>query len=132
MVSGATPTGLPVQVRECRARSKTSARVGIGYSPSYAVLAGRTCGSRSLARRVRSSARVKSSVNQPVTATPSMVLVVRRPANSVLVATSVVPLISFSCRATSTPSDVLTTSGSITSAHCRMASSYAARVCSGR
>ena len=79
-------------------------------------------GSRAAApsrRSVRSSARVKSSVNQPVTSTPSMVLVVRRLANSARVDTSVVPLISFSCRATSTPSEVLTTSGSITSAPCR-------------
>ncbi len=82
---------------------------------------GGSAGSRSLARRVRSSARVKSSVNQPVTGTPSMVLVVRRPANSVRVPTSVVPLISFSCRATGTPSLVSTTSGSMTSAHCRIA-----------
>ena len=71
-------------------------------------------------------------MNQPVVLTPSMILVVRRAANSDLVATSVVPLISFSCRATSTPSMVLTTSGSIMSAHCRIASEYAARVCSGR
>ena len=41
-----------------------------------------------------------------------------------LLGTSVVPLISFSWRTTSTPSLVLTTSGSMTSAHCRMASSY--------
>jgi hypothetical protein len=60
---------------------------------------------------------VKSSVNQPVIRAPSIVLVVRRSANSACAATSVVPLISFSCRATSTPSLVGTTSGSITSAH---------------
>ena len=69
-----------------------------------------------MARSVFSSARVKSSVNQPVTSTPSMTFVVRRSANSGWEATSVVPLISFSWRATSTPSFVLTRSGSMTSA----------------
>ena len=59
---------------------------------------------------------VKSSVNQPVTARPSMVLVVLRSANSGWAATSVVPPISFSCRATSTPSLVDTRSGSMKSA----------------
>ena len=38
--------------RECRARSSTSSSVGTWYSPSNAVFAGRTAGSRSLARRV--------------------------------------------------------------------------------
>jgi hypothetical protein len=66
-----------------------------------------------MARRVRSSASVKSSVNQPVIDAPSMTLVVRRAANSGRLATSVVPLISFSWRATSTPSDVETRSGSM-------------------
>jgi hypothetical protein len=51
---------------------------------------------RSVARSVRSSARVKSSVNQPVSSWPSTVLVVRRPANSGWSATSVVPVMSFS------------------------------------
>ena len=68
---------------------------------------------RSIARRVLSSASVKSSVNQPVTAVPSIVLVVRRAANSGCAATSVVPEISFSWRATSTRSLVATTSGSM-------------------
>ena len=77
------------------------------------MLVTRTSGSRSLARSVRSSASVKSSVNQPVTDTPSMVLVARRPANSGRFDTSVVPEISFSCRATSTPSFVDTRSGSM-------------------
>ncbi len=74
---------------------------------------GRSIGSRSTARRVRSWANVKSSVNQPVYATPSMVFVVFRSANSGREATSVVPLISFSCRATRTPSLVETRSGSM-------------------
>ena len=77
---------------------------------------------RSLARRVRSSARVKSSVNQPVSATPSIVLVARRSANSGWSATSVVPEISFSCLATRTPSLVETRSGSMKSAPMPMAS----------
>jgi hypothetical protein len=46
------------------------------------VFAGRTSGRRSTARSVRSSASVKSSVNQPVWLTPSMIFVVRRLANS--------------------------------------------------
>jgi len=58
------------------------------------------------------SASVKSSVNQPLTATPSIAFVVRRTANSGRLATSVVPEISFSCRATRTPSFVDTRSGS--------------------
>ena len=78
---------------------------------------------RSTARNVFSSARVKSSVNQPVRGTPSTVFVVRRSANSGWAATSVVPPISFSCRATSTPSAVLTRSGSTKSAPWAMASS---------
>ena len=45
---------------------------------------------RSLARSVRSSASVKSVVNQPVIATPSMTFVVRRAANSGWSATFVV------------------------------------------
>jgi hypothetical protein len=61
---------------------------------------------------VRSSASVKSSVNQPVATRPDTTLVVRRPANSMREATSVVAEISFSCRATSTPSAVATRSGS--------------------
>jgi hypothetical protein len=67
---------------------------------------------RSFARSVLSSASVKSSVNQPVTATPSIDFVVLRLANSGRSATSVVPPISFSWRATSTPSLVITRSGS--------------------
>jgi hypothetical protein len=63
-----------------------------------------------------SSASVKSSVNQPVSEMPSISFVVRRPANSGWSATSVVPPISFSWRATSTPSRVLTRSGSMKSA----------------
>ena len=54
------------------------------------LLAGRICGMRSRARSVLSSASVKSSVNQPVMATPSMLLVVLREANSGRSATSVV------------------------------------------
>ena len=68
---------------------------------------------RSLARNVLSSASVKSSVNQPVVATPSSDLVVLRLVNSGWSATSVVPPISGSCRATSTPSFVVTRSGSM-------------------
>ncbi len=68
---------------------------------------------RSLARRVRSSRNVKSLVNQPVSRMVSMVLVVRRSANSGREATSVVVEISFSWRATSTPSFVETRSGSM-------------------
>ena len=83
----------------------------------------RSCGSRSTARRVASSSQVKSSVNQPVMLTPSIRLVVRRPANSGCAATSVVPEISFSCRSTSTPSFVATMSGSTASAPSAKASS---------
>jgi hypothetical protein len=43
---------------------------------------------------------VKSSMNQPVTEAPSIVFVALRAANCVRDATSVVPLISFSWRAT--------------------------------
>ncbi len=98
---------------ERRARASTSSNVGIWNLPSYAVFAGRTCGSRSTARSVRSSASVKSSVNQPVTCQPSIVLVVWRAANSGCCATFVVSPISFSWRATSTPSFVETRSGSM-------------------
>ena len=74
----------------------------------------RSIGIRSFARSVLSSASVKSSVNQPVpNGTPSIVLVVRREANSGWLATSVVLPILFSCRATSTPSFVITRSGSM-------------------
>ena len=77
------------------------------------MLAGRNCGMRSIARRVLSSASVKSSVNQPVSDVPSMTFVFWRFANSGRVATSVVPEISFSWRATSTRSLVETRSGSM-------------------
>jgi hypothetical protein len=77
------------------------------------VLRGRVAGIRSFARSVLSSASVKSSVNQPVSDTSSIVFVVRRLANSGWSATSVVPEISFSWRATSTPSFVETRSGSM-------------------
>ena len=53
---------------------------------------------RSFARSVLSSARVKSSANQSVTATPSTNFVVRRSANSGWAATSVVPEICGSWR----------------------------------
>jgi hypothetical protein len=68
-------------------------------------------------------AEVKSSVNQPVNAVPSIVFVVLRAANSGCSATSVVPLISGSCRVTSTPSEVITRSGSMWSAPIRAAGS---------
>ena len=91
----------------------TSCRVGTSYWPSNAVFAGRICGIRSFARSVLSSASVKSSVNHPVSGVPSMTFVRRRSANSGWLATSVVPPISFSWRATSTPSLVETRSGSM-------------------
>ena len=47
--------------------TRISSNVGISNCPSKRVLAGRTCGMRSRARRVLSSASVKSSVNQPST-----------------------------------------------------------------
>ena len=68
---------------------------------------------RSLARSVLSSLSVKSSVNQPVNLMPSITLVFLREANSGWSATLVVPPISGSWRATSTPSLVLTRSGSM-------------------
>jgi len=46
------------------ASAMTSSNVGISYSPSCAVFAGRMAGSRSFARSVLSSASVKSNVNQ--------------------------------------------------------------------
>ena len=82
-------------------------------APSNAVLAGRSWGRRSLARSVLSSASVKSSVNQPVNGCPSIIFVLRRFANSGCCATSVVPPISGSWRATSTPSLVIARSGSM-------------------
>jgi hypothetical protein len=51
-------------------------------------------------------------VNQPVIGVPSIVFVVWRAAKPGFVETSVVPPISFSWRATRTPSFVLTRSGS--------------------
>ncbi len=107
-------------------------KVGTSNRPSYIVFSCRMAGSRSLARRVFSSARVKSSVNQPVTGVPSSTLVTLRAANSGWSATSVVPPISGSCRQTRTPSLVGTRSGSMKSAPNLAASSYEARVCSGR
>ena len=77
------------------------------------MLFGRVAGIRSFARSVFSSARVKSSVNQPVVGMPSICFVVCLDANSGWVAKSVVPEISFSCRATRTPSFVETRSGSM-------------------
>jgi hypothetical protein len=71
-------------------------------------------------------------VNQPETVLPSITLVVRRSANSGCNPTSVVAEISGSCRATRTWSLVETRSGSMKSAPMSMASSYEARVCSGR
>ena len=105
----------PGPVRPSRAsaaatRSRISSNVGTSSWPSKRVE--RRRGRRSRARSALSSASVKSSVNQPLTATPSIVFVVRRAANSGREATSVVPEISFSCRATRTPSFVGTRSGS--------------------
>ena len=91
--------------------------------PSKLALAGRMDASSSRARRVCSSAQVKSSVNHPVSAAPSTDFVVRREANSGREATSVVPEISFSCRTTGTPSSESTTSGSTASAPSAKASS---------
>ena len=90
-----------------------SSKVGTENRPSKAQFCGRNSGSRSRARKVLISARVKSSVNHPVMVSPSMIWVRRRAANSGCWATSVVPPISFSCRAMSTPSRVMTKSGSI-------------------
>ena len=103
--------------------SRYWSKLGIDQTPLYAVLAGRTSGSRSLARRVCSWAQVKSSVNQPSIERPSTTLVVFRPANSGWSATSVVPLMSFSCRQTSTWSLVDTMSHSTKSAPSSLASS---------
>ncbi|MNR31967.1 hypothetical protein D3C85_1495120 [compost metagenome] len=108
----------PVRMVSWRAMATTSSKVRIGSWPSQAVLAGRSSGRRSRARRVCNSARVKSSVNQPVVWTPSMILVVLRAAKAGWSATSVVPPISFSWRTTNWPSRVMTRSGSIKSAPC--------------
>jgi hypothetical protein len=83
---------------------------------SKRVLSGRIAGMRSFARSVFNSRNVKSSVNHPVSETPSIILVVRRSASSGCSLTSVVPLISFSWRATRMPSLVMTRSGSMKSA----------------
>ena len=56
----------------------TSWKVGISKSPSSAVLAGRIWGRRSFARRVLSSARVKSNVNQVFAKTVLSIVTVRR------------------------------------------------------
>lgn len=66
---------------------------------------------------------MKSWLNQPVTLTPSRTTVRRRSANSGRLATSVVPPISGSWRATSTWFLVETRSGSMKSAPIRAASS---------
>ena len=105
------------------AMSITSWKVRIGDRPSNLVLAGRSCGSRSRHISVFNSARLKSSVNQPLIDLPSITLLVRRAANSGRLATSVVAEISFSCRATRMPSWVGTRSGSMKSAPSSMASS---------
>jgi hypothetical protein len=77
-------------------------------------------GKRSRARSVLISASVKSSLNQPVIASPSTVFVRFRSGNRS--AASVVDEISFSCRAMSTPSFVDTRSGSMKSAPISIAS----------
>ena len=106
----------PVRRVSALARSTISWKVSIGSRPSKAALPGLTSGSRSRARRVFSSARVKSSVNQPVMLWPSTTLVALRAANSGLAATSVVPPISFSWRISRAPSLLITRSGSMKSA----------------
>ena len=111
--------GIDADVR-ARARAPALRRTS-GFPPGrrYAVFAGRSCGRRSLQRSVFSSASVKSSTHQPVRARrhrlSSPCADRRTPARS---ATSVVPEISFSCRQTSTPSCVITRSGSMKSAPC--------------
>ena len=129
LISSTTPTRPPPR---SRTRSSTFRRHSTGSPSSCAALSGRRSGRRSRQRRVDSSSQTKSSTNQPVHATPSIVLVVRRSANSGRSATSVVPEISFSCRTTSTPSRETTTSGSTASTPWASASSYDDRECSGR
>ncbi len=121
MVSGYTPIGRRELLRQPLAQVEHLLERRDLERPSYTVFCGRVAGMRSLARSVLSSASVKSSVNQPVSAAPSITFVVRRPANSGWLATSVVPPISFSWRATSTPSFVETRSGSMKSAPCSAA-----------
>jgi hypothetical protein len=87
------------------------------------VFIGRTSAIRSVARRVRSSASVKSSVNQPVRQVVPNAREVRRSANSGRSATSVLRDSSLSCRTTSAPSRLSTTSGSMRSAPWSTASS---------
>ncbi len=119
--SASTRTGRS-GVDRSRAISTTSASVRIPSRPSYAVFIGRTSVIRSVAPSVRSSASVKSSVNQPVRRVDPKSRVVRRSANSGRPATSVVRDSSLSCRTTSAPSLLSTTSGSIRSAPWSMAS----------
>ena len=100
-------------------KSTISSRLSIWKRPSPPVP--RIAGRRSTARRDFSSASVKSDTNQPSCAWPSMLLRVLRPANSGRLATSVVSVMAFSWRATSTPSFVQTRSGSTKSAPSRIA-----------
>ncbi|MNO06503.1 hypothetical protein D3C81_2283000 [compost metagenome] len=75
-----------------------------------------------MARRVFSSASVKSVANQPSSSTPSTMRLVLRLANSGRLATSVVLVMLGSWRATRWPSLVATRSGSMKSAPIWMAS----------
>jgi hypothetical protein len=128
--SGMRPIVRPRAAASAATKSMISSKLRIWNWPSYAVP--RIFGRRSTARSVLSSASVKSETNQPSCASPSMVLRVLRAANSGRVATSVVSVMAFSWRATSTPSFVATRSGSTKSAPSAMAFAYAASVCSGR
>ena len=103
----------PVRADSDLARSRISRKVGIWNWPSNDLSrAALGC----LARRVRSSARVKSVANQPVSFTPSTLRVVLRLANSGRADTSVVAVMLGSWRAINSPSLVTTKSGSMKSA----------------
>ena len=58
--------GRPSFLLSAAMMSRYWSKLGTDQTPLYAVLAGRTSGSRSFARSVWSCAQVKSSVNQPV------------------------------------------------------------------
>ena len=109
----------PVAAVPALATPMISSRVGTANIPSNSFERyGRGC----TARSVRSSSSVKSTVNQPVCATPSIVTLRLRSANAGRCATSVVCVMSGSWRATSRPSLVDTRSGSMKSAPISMAS----------
>ena len=114
LVSGYTPMVRPARRDACFASRSTSSRVGTSNVPSY-LRVRRPHSRQPLLGAQRLELGEREVLGEPARSprgrrSPSWSC---RSANSGCSATSVVPLISFSCRATSTPSFVDTRSGSM-------------------